>query len=49
MRARVAPDVATALHAALAATAEGTVLLTGSLFAVGEAMAAFGGAPGEML
>jgi len=47
--AHVSPDVATALHAALAAAADGTVLLTGSLFAVGEAMAAFGGAPGEML
>ena len=45
-----AADVATATRRALAgAGAEGRVLLTGSLFAVGEAMAAFGGAPGERL
>ncbi len=50
MRARVADDVAAACRAAVAATAPGgLVLLTGSLFAVGEAMQAFGGAPGELL
>jgi len=43
-----APDIPTAAARALAASApEGRVLVTGSLFAVGEAMAAFGGAPGE--
>jgi dihydrofolate synthase/folylpolyglutamate synthase len=52
--ARVEPDLGTALREALAATradGEGSggerVLLTGSLFAVGEAMEIFGGAPGE--
>jgi dihydrofolate synthase/folylpolyglutamate synthase len=45
-----APDVAAACAAALsAAGAGGLALLTGSLFAVGEAMERFGGAPGEML
>jgi dihydrofolate synthase/folylpolyglutamate synthase len=55
-RARVEPDLGTALREALAATRsrrDGSgadrVLLTGSLFAVGEAMEAFGGAPGEWL
>jgi dihydrofolate synthase/folylpolyglutamate synthase len=44
-----APDVATACAQAIAiATPEHPALLTGSLFAVGEAMEAFGGAPGEM-
>lgn len=48
--ASVAVDVATACRGALTTTApDGLVLLTGSLFAVGEAMTAFGGAPGEML
>ena len=48
--AEVAPDVATACRRGLEdATAEAPVLLTGSLFAVGEAMEAFGGAPGEWL
>ncbi len=42
-------DVPAACRAALAATPDGPVLLTGSLFAVGEAMESFGGAPGEML
>jgi folylpolyglutamate synthase/dihydropteroate synthase len=49
-RALVAPDVPTACRLALEATEDGApVLLTGSLFAVGEAMEVFGGAPGEML
>jgi len=39
--------VAAACRAALARP--GRVLLTGSLFAVGEAMVAFGGAPGEWM
>jgi dihydrofolate synthase / folylpolyglutamate synthase len=43
-----APDVPSAVERALSAK-EGDVLLTGSLFAVGEAMEAFGGAPGEQL
>jgi dihydrofolate synthase/folylpolyglutamate synthase len=48
--ARNAPDVAVASRAALEAVGpEGLVLVTGSLFAVGEAMQAFGGAPGEVL
>jgi dihydrofolate synthase/folylpolyglutamate synthase len=47
---RIAPDVESACRDALAyAGAQGLVLLTGSLFAVGEAMEAFGGAPGEWL
>jgi len=46
--AEAAGDVAGAAHAALAAT-PGRVLLAGSLFAVGEAMEALGGAPGEVL
>ena len=33
----------------LAARRDGRALLTGSLFAVGEAMEVFGGAPGEWL
>ena len=50
LRIGTAPDVASACRAALAETApEGLVLLTGSLFAVGEAMETFGGAPGEWL
>jgi folylpolyglutamate synthase/dihydropteroate synthase len=44
-----APDVPAAVRAALARAGRGRVLLTGSLFAVGEAMEAFGGAPGEWL
>ena len=43
-------SVPAACRAALAVVpAAGRVLLTGSLFAVGEAMEAFGGAPGEQL
>jgi len=48
LTASVAPDVVTACRAALAAAApDGLVLLCGSLFAIGEAMEAFGGAPAE--
>ncbi len=48
--AETAPDVASACRRALErATAAAPALLTGSLFAVGEAMEAFGGAPGEWL
>ncbi len=43
------PDVPAAVRAALGHRGRRRVLLTGSLFAVGEAMAAFGGAPGEWL
>ena len=43
------PDVPIAVRHALNEAGEGIVLLTGSLFAVGEAMEAFGGAPGEIL
>jgi dihydrofolate synthase/folylpolyglutamate synthase len=46
--AEEAPHVAGALDAALGG-GEGRVLLAGSLFAVAEAMEAFGGAPGEYL
>jgi dihydrofolate synthase / folylpolyglutamate synthase len=50
LSANVVADVAGACRAALAATrAPGRVLVTGSLFAVGEAMAALGGAPGEQM
>ena len=50
VRVEVAAGVADASRAALRrAGPEDRVLLTGSLFAVGEAMEAFGGAPGEML
>ncbi len=47
--AEALPDVPTAVRRGLEIAGEGIVLLTGSLFAVGEAMEAFGGAPGEML
>jgi dihydrofolate synthase / folylpolyglutamate synthase len=47
--AEALPDVPTAVRRGLEVAGEGVVLLTGSLFAVGEAMEAFGGAPGEML
>ena len=47
--AEAQPDVAAAVRCGLAVAGTGVVLLTGSLFAVGEAMEAFGGAPGEML
>jgi dihydrofolate synthase/folylpolyglutamate synthase len=45
---QAAPDVLTAVRHALHST-EGPVLLTGSLFAIGEVMEVFGGEPGEML
>lgn len=45
--AEAAPSVRDAVTRALALGEEGRVLLCGSLFAVGEAMEAFGGAPGE--
>lgn len=47
--ARAVPGVAAACDAALAAPGEGPALLVGSIFAVGEAMQRFGGAPGEIL
>ena len=43
------PDVPTALRRGLQWAGDGMVLLTGSLFAVGEAMEVYGGTPGEML
>jgi dihydrofolate synthase/folylpolyglutamate synthase len=46
--AEAAGSVREAVTAALAAADTGRVLLCGSLFAVGEAMEAFGGAPGEV-
>lgn len=46
-RAETADDVPGAIRRALARAGDGRVLLTGSLFAVGEAMSAWGGAPGE--
>jgi folylpolyglutamate synthase/dihydropteroate synthase len=46
---RIAANVAEGCGAALAMPGEAPVLVTGSLFAVGEAMAVFGGAPGERL
>lgn len=48
MAVETADDVPSAARAALASRKDGRVLLCGSLFAVGEAMAAFGGAPGEV-
>ena len=47
--ATIAPDVPSACDRGRAWAAGEGALLTGSLFAVGEAMATFGGAPGEML
>jgi dihydrofolate synthase/folylpolyglutamate synthase len=47
--AEALPDIPAAVRRGLDVAGEGIVLLTGSLFAVGEAMEAFGGAPGEML
>jgi dihydrofolate synthase / folylpolyglutamate synthase len=47
LEARVAPGVERACREALSRAGEGLVLLLGSLFAVGEAMEIFGGAPGE--
>ena len=50
LNARTAPAVEAACRAALALAPSGdSVLLTGSLFALGEAMESFGGAPGEQL
>ena len=48
-RAETAASVAQAIDEALARAASGRVLLCGSLFAVGEAMRAKGGAPGEQV
>lgn len=45
--AQIVPEVVAALRQALDATGDDDVLLCGSIFAVGEAMEAFGGAPGE--
>jgi dihydrofolate synthase/folylpolyglutamate synthase len=47
--AQASPDVAAAIEAALAQAGPGRALLCGSLFAVGEAMRAKGGAPGEQV
>jgi dihydrofolate synthase/folylpolyglutamate synthase len=47
--AEALPDVPTAVRRGLEVAGTGIVLLAGSLFAVGEAMEAWGGAPGEML
>jgi dihydrofolate synthase/folylpolyglutamate synthase len=47
--AEALPDVPAAVRRGLELAGAGVVLVTGSLFAVGEAMEAFGGAPGEML
>jgi dihydrofolate synthase/folylpolyglutamate synthase len=44
-----APSVREAVDSAFEAVPTGRVLLCGSLFAVGEAMQAFGGAPGEQV
>ena len=44
-----ASDVAGAIRRALDLAGDAPVLLTGSLFAVGEAMEVYGGAPGEQL
>jgi len=49
LRAEAAGEVGEALTRALAEAAPGRVLMCGSLFAVGEAMAVFGGAPGEQV
>ena len=47
--AQPSPDVNAAIEAALAPGGSGRVLLCGSLFAVGEAMRARGGAPGAQV
>ena len=47
LEAKPAATVFEAVEAALAASTAGRVLLCGSLFAVGEAMQRYGGAPGE--
>ena len=50
LESRIAPGVESACREALSQGGpDGLVLLCGSLFAVGEAMEAFGGAPGEWL
>lgn len=49
IEAESAPDVNAALARALARPGRESVLLTGSLFAIGEAMETYGGAPGEWL
>jgi dihydrofolate synthase / folylpolyglutamate synthase len=49
MEARVVPDVVTAVRVALDSAGDADVLLCGSIFAIGEAMEVFGGAPGEWL
>ncbi len=49
LAAEAALDVPAAVRRALALAGDLPVLLTGSLFAVGEAMEVFGGAPGERL
>jgi dihydrofolate synthase/folylpolyglutamate synthase len=49
VRVETAPDVESAIRTALDSSDSDVVLLTGSLFAVGEAMEIFGGAPGEWL
>jgi folylpolyglutamate synthase/dihydropteroate synthase len=46
---REACETALSLAPTPGAREDAPVLLTGSMFAVGEAMAAYGGAPGEML
>lgn len=48
-RATLVADVPAAVTTALSVAGGSPALLTGSLFAVGEAMEAFGGAPGEVL
>lgn len=49
LAAETAPSVSEAISAALDRAGAGRVLLCGSLFAVGEAMAARGGSPGEQV
>jgi dihydrofolate synthase/folylpolyglutamate synthase len=49
LEAEQAASVPEAIPTALARAGDGRVLLCGSLFAVGEAMAAMGGAPGEQV
>ena len=47
--AEALPDVGVAIRHALEGSRDRAVLLTGSLFVVGEAMELYGGAPGETL
>ena len=49
LEAEQAASVPQAIPSALASAGDGRVLLCGSLFAVGEAMAVMGGAPGEQV